>query len=335
MFKQLTSLLICTTVLCTVKGQNRTENFKLILPKTKVPNSIYRSIEYQDVRLDPSSLGIVQLGLLNSKAHVGLKEPFEDQLQNVINSYIDSSAEDGKLLFVVRRFIFREVTKATSETGYFYIRGSLFANENETYRMISDLDTIIQFKAMDVTQRLLRTGSKIIVEFIGQHLQAKPSGLDSLSHYAALHIDSIRKLSVPVYNVNIFKDGVYRDYDEFKAQSPGITDFRPVTKSDQIKKILGKNAAGEENRIDKKDIYAVVTNGKPFIATRFGFYPLEKKDDDFYYTGKIKAYNPGAALMGGILFGLAGAMIAGSGSEVAHLKLDYVNGMFVYAGTGK
>jgi hypothetical protein len=44
--------------------------------------------------------------------------------------------------------------------------------------------------------------------------------------------------------------------------------------------------------------------------------------------GKIETYKTGAALMGAILFDLAWALIAGSGSEMAHHKLDYVHGMF-------
>jgi len=88
---------------------------------------------------------------------------------------ITTDASPGKLLFVLRRFAFKEATSATSETGYFYVRAMLLAENGGKYNMVGTLDTVVQFRAMDVTQRLLRTGGKILTGFIQDNLVESPS----------------------------------------------------------------------------------------------------------------------------------------------------------------
>jgi hypothetical protein len=324
----LTSLLFLPIFLI---AQERTTNFTLDLLKEKVPNSLYDSIEFIDTRYDTTYFGHVQLGLFNDRAKVIAKESVSTQLNKVLDNMTDSHAGKGKLLFALRRFTFLEVTKATSETGFCYVRATLFAKSNSGYKVINYLDTIVQFRAMDVTQRLLNTGSKLLTEFVRDNLTALPAEERNYSFDETWKLDSIEKTGIPIYVSNAFKDGVYKDYNEFKNQSPGISTFTAVYKKEKLNKISIMNAEGQEKEMDADEYYAVVHDGKPYVSTRYGYYPMVKRGDNFYYTGKMRKNNPGMAMM----FGLIGAMIASSETEIVEHRLDHVTGNFLYAGRAK
>lgn len=243
---------------------------------------------------------------------------------------ITADASPGKLLFVLSRFAFKEATSATSETGYFYVRAMLLAANGEKYNLVGTLDTVERFRAMDVTQRLLRTGAKILTGFIQDNLAKSPSEGPSYSLYEIRNIDSLQKSSIPLYTSEKYIDGIYADYNEFKNQQPSITNFSAeVNKKGKLSKVELENKTG----IDADDYYVVVYKGLPYLSTKYGYYPIEKRGNDFYYTGKIKSYRQAPAL--GIMFGLIGALVASTGTEIVEHRLDHISGLFVYSGPAK
>lgn len=79
-----------------------------------------------------------------------------------------------------------------------------------------------------------------------------------------------------------------------------------------------------------KELYALVYEGKPYIATAYGYYTLEKSGNDFFFTGKAKVTaNSSDVIAASILFGVVGGMIATNASGIYEMQIDHVNGEFI------
>lgn len=315
----------------TVAAQKATKDFEIELPEQKVSNSLYNNIEYVDSRYDTSNMGIVQLGAFNKKARVVPVIPFQQQLQKVVAALTDSSAGSNTLVFQLRQLSFAEVTGAMSEKGYCYLRAALYHKKNDGYGLVNTIDTVLLVKSMDVTKGLFRNGSKILAGFIGDNLN-RPATEDL--HYAyneVMHIDSVEKRKLKVYNVNAYTDGVYKRFESFVNQVPDHSNMEVTLKKDTISVVRVPGENGKMEKIKAKNLYAVVYQGKIFIATDYGFYPAEKYNDDFLFTGKAKvAASAGDMIAAGVFFGIIGSLIAeNAANAVFDMKIDHLNGGFV------
>ena len=310
-------------------SQNRTEDFEITLPDKKVSNSLYKTIRFIDSRYDTSSIGIVQLGAFNKKAKVVPEIPFATQLSNVMNALRDATAKDGELLFQLRQFNFAELTGAMSEKGYCYLRAWLYSNKNGRYQKIASIDTVIFIKAMDVTKALFRNGSKTITNFIADNLLKDATDLQYYSFRDILQIDSMEKNDIPLYTTSQMKEGLYETYRSFLNQTPD-KQVTAESKDEKIASVKTINENGKTDKVKSKDVYAIVSNGKPFIATDYGYYPLQKINDDFYFTGKAKVNaNTGDVIAASIFFGIIGGLIASDAEATFEMKIDHINGGFI------
>ncbi len=77
-------------------------------------------------------------------------------------------------------------------------------------------------------------------------------------------------------------------------------------------------------------MYAFVYKGQPFVATEYGYYPLQKINDDFYFTGKAKVTaNTGDVIAASLFFGIIGGLIASNSEATFEMKIDHLNGGFI------
>ncbi|MCC6288175.1 MAG: hypothetical protein IT249_09845 [Chitinophagaceae bacterium] len=322
------SLVCCNIAI----AQKAVKNFELNLPEQKISHSLYNTIEYIDSRSDTSNMGIVQTGAFNKKARVVPATPFNLQLQKLMDALTDNSTSGkGVLLFQLRQLSFAEITGAMSEKGYCYLRAALYEKQHEGYSYINSIDTILVIKSMDVTKRLFRDGSKLFAEFIGGNLN-KPASDEFVYTYADIvHIDSLEKKKLKVYNMDTYTDGVYTSYRSFTDQLPDYTNMDVMLKRDTVSGVKVKDAEGKIKKIKSKDIYAVIYNGKIFIATDYGYYPAEKYSNDFLFPGKAKvAASTGDMIAAGVFFGIIGSLIAeNTANATFEMKIDHINGGFI------
>jgi len=311
-------------------SQRATEDFKLSIPDQKVPGSLYNKIKFIDSRYDTSNFGIVQLGAFNRKARVIPQKHLSLQLSDVLAALIDSSAKDGELLLYVTQFNFAEVTGAMSEKGYCYVRAILYSLDGDRYKKLSGTDTVVLIKSMDVTRALFRNGSKLITDLISQHLLQSPGNTDSYSYSEVLQMDSIEKSTLKLYNSTEYADGIYTSYETFKRQVPDKQATAEM-KDGRISSVKTSAESGKMEKVKSKNIYAIVYQGSPFIATEFGYYPLYKRNDDFYFTGKAKtAASSGDIVAASLFFGIIGGLIASNTADATfEMKIDHVNGGFI------
>jgi hypothetical protein len=132
-----------------------------------------------------------------------------------------------------------------------------------------------------------------------------------------------------VYNSTVYKDGLYTNYQSFRLQTPD-QQLTGTIKNGLPSGIKSVDANGKTEKVKSKDIYAVVLNGQTFIATDYGYYPLEKREDDFYFTGKAKVTaNTGNVIAASLFFGIIGGLIASDAEATFDMKIDHLNGGFV------
>src|SRR5699024_10742561 len=114
-------------ILCSFSAyaQNKTEIFRLPIPDLKISNSLYHSIQILDIRKDTSNYGVLQKGAFNRKAEVVAEPSLGIQLSQVVNALTDKSAQNGKLLLLLRQCRFAEIERATHERGLFHFRAIL------------------------------------------------------------------------------------------------------------------------------------------------------------------------------------------------------------------
>src|SRR5687768_11639082 len=244
-----------------LNAQKKKEYFSFDPSEQKIQGSLYNSIEFRDLRRDTTYLGVVQVGMVNTKARVVPEQPLQQQFDTLLASLVDKDAKQGKLLLTFRRFTFMEQTTATKETGFFFVRADLYESNNEQYRWISTLDTIVHFNALDVTQKLLRKGENLVVNFLKQNLSNPSLSQRSYSLHETAKIDSIQKAELVVYNVNQFVPGLYETYESFRDQKPTMTDFKTEEKKNKLKDVfISSNETGGLKRIDPDNYFAVVHN---------------------------------------------------------------------------
>lgn len=315
------------TPLLKVCSQNLTEDFSLLMPETKV-KSVYSKLTVIDARIDTTNMGIIQKGAFNRKAFlkplVPLKKQVEDVFKNMIQAKTTSTDE---LVLNIRDFKFAEITEALSETGYCYFRADLFSKKDAVYQKIDSIDTVYEVNAMDVTKKNIKNGSDKLIDFLASNVKFVKSG-PGFTYNDILNIVSLEKRKIPVYNTNVYKDGIYQLYDNFKMMSPAASGFEITrNKKGKITKLERVWGNGSKAEVNPNDIYCVVQEGKIYITSSYGFAPVEFKNDDFYFQGKAKvAANSGNVVLASAFFGIIGGLIASEASAQFEMKIDHVNG---------
>lgn len=327
-----TTIIFIIASLTIATAQTAAEKFQITLPEGKVAGSLYRTIHFIDSRYDTTNMGIVQLGAFNRKARVIPQPHFSHQLQEVLNTLNDQDAKDGELLFQLWQFNFAEVTGAMSEKGYGYLRATLYGKNKNNYTKIATIDTVLYIKTMDVTRALFRKGSSAITDFLRKNIiHDQPLDGAVYTYDQVLKMDSIEKQTMKLYTSQQFTDGLYRSYESFRDQVPDNQHIEVAFRNEQVSSVKAKNQNGDLLKIDRDDVYAFVHNGRAYVATEFGFYPLERRADDLYFTGKTKVNaNAGDVIVASVFFGIIGGLIAsGSGTAEFEMKIDHVSGGFI------
>jgi len=310
-------------------SQIRTQNFDFTLPDQKITGSLYKTIKLIDSRQDTLSVGIIQRGIFNEKTKQIPKPSFSIQLSNILNALTDSSASDGELLLHLRQFNFAEVTSSFSEKGYCYIRAELFSKNNDKYQLLDRIDSVVLVKAGDVTIPLLRRSSQALSGFIGNNLQKASVDPGFYSFNDIIKMDSLEKIKIPVYNASSYTEGLYKTFTSFSNQLPD-NQITATIKKEKISNVKMVIDSARSEPVNKKDIYAIVYKGVPYISTEFGYYRLNKIDGDFHFTGRAKTTaNSGDVVVASIFFGLIGGLLASSSDAVFEMRIDHLSGGFI------
>jgi hypothetical protein len=299
-------------------------------PESKGVVSNYNKIGLVDLRKDTTNLGIVQKGAFNRKEYVYTKESLSQGFQKTLTAIVDSNSASNKLLLVVREMSFAEITKSMNERGYFHFRANMFTNDDGQLKELSAIDTVAETKGMDVTKAMLRNGSTVITEFILNSILINQGTGNYMSNELLWAIDSIEKNRLPLYREATLTNGLYYSYKSFSKQVPDETGISiSFDKKGKPRSYYYTDKKGSQTEIENRFFYAVVFQGKPYISGEFACYPLERKENDFYFTGKVVDVKAGSVATAQFFFGIMGALMASSATSVYELRLDHLSGAFI------
>lgn len=316
-----------------ISAQKQREEFTISLPTKKADKSYYKTIKLLDRRMDTTSLGTVRKGLLNNPANLFASKPLSDQFQDVLNSLNGENAENGTLVLYLRQLSFAEM----AVHGYFYFQAFLFSkNEDATYSLLDQPNLAIDHKAKsNVTKEILQKGSEFLVDFIAANASKKPQSTQHYTYEQIKDFEGIAKESISFFHSSELKDGVYDDYESLKNQQPNkeLSRVKFYGNAPKIVRIY-ETVNGEEKEIKKEDIYAIIYKGELYIYLSIEnlFTKAEKKDNDYYFVGKIKANPNSPNLMVAPAFpynGGIGVSIMSNPITPFEMKIDYFNGDFI------
>jgi hypothetical protein len=300
------SFFICLTTIAQVYP----ENFIIPIANQKVHGSLYKTIDFIDFRPED--------GLLSKHPRNVTAIPIKNQLTDLLNSAIDSTAKNNGLLLELQLFNFTEITNAISDRGPCYLRARLYAKKGDRYQIINSVDTAVAIqKSANLSKQTLEDGGKILSSFIINNLTANPLNNNSYSLDEIQDMADSEKQQTILYTTSKYVNGLYYSYQSFIKQTP---DKQIAVSANDTGKIIDVRIIENEKKtkIASKDVYAIVYEETPYIATKYGYYASEKRNGEFYFIGDIDVKGDPNDPLGGL-----------TEEETFEMRIDYVNGKFV------
>jgi hypothetical protein len=329
MYKFFTFPLLLLLISEALHAQN-VAKYEMQIPAANVKGSLYNSLKFIDSRIDTTSLGQVQTGAFNKDTKVVPGKPLAVQFATIFKALTDSSVNNGELLLQLRNFRFAEIAGVIPEKGFCFFRAELYARKSDNYQRIISLDTVVMIKSnVDVTKPLLKMGSEAIPAIIAKNLLRVPADEHLYTYNDIVHIDSLEKSAIKLYNTTVYADGVYSTYKSFKDQTP---DQQLILEGYEVypDAVKTKDANGKLQKVKSQSIYAIVYRGEPFIASRYAYYPLKKVNNDFIFTGKARvAADASEVVAATMLFGVLGSLATANNDATFEMKIDHRNGGFI------
>ena len=313
-------LLPCTFLF----SQDLSSVFQLTVPPRKPVKSLYRVIAFFDSRQD-TTIGTWLSGPDNKPVRLVLKTPVQPQLVNILNAYTDGGSGNGAILFQLKRFSFAEPAR----TRYCYLSAAIYALKDEGYAKLASLDTTLVITyAAELPSVLAQEANQVIDDFIAKAILLPATTAAVYNYNDLVHIDSVEKRKIPVYNTSTYTEGLYGTYNAFMNQRPDVRG-EVKEKSDGKLSIRILDPKWEDPK-GLTHIFAVVYKGVPYVVTHYGDYPLQKQNDDFYFTGKLRV-TPATDGKAGVdvSSGLMGILPSADKADYRVL-LDHTSGEFIH-----
>ena len=308
---------ICTLLLCSpfnIPAAQSIQNFELKPPPFKVAASYYQNIGFLDSRHDTSMIGIVSAGFTRKgDDEIRLPSSFLPQLTRFVAA-VTSGSGQGSLLFQLRKFRFVE----ESGTRYCYLDATLYARYGERYKRLVTMDTVLLLDGSDPYYSLDREGNRALSRFLTGGVSLLPADSSAYDLYDVMHIDSIEKAGMPLYNSETLTDGIYTQYASFRQQVPDWKAAVRTRKDGTIVSLKALGSGGKPYPVDPANLYALVYEGHPYIVTQYGFYPLQKLMGEFYCTADVSVSY--GSVRGGGSRGTYYLMVDHRNGELVHLK---------------
>lgn len=316
-------------------AQGLTDQLEITPFSFKVSQPLYSTVVAVDSRQD-TVIGKVQVGLLkNLDASLILQSPLQTVVNRLMDSLTGRAGGNGSLVFQLRDFNFVE----EEETRYCYLIATLYAAAGPGYKKLLDLDTVIIMTAgnmSNIRRMLTPEASNILADFMVRGLVMEPTDSVTYNLDDIRHIDNIEKRRIPVYNDTSYVDGIYFSYAAFQRQWPDRQAMVKEKKDHSIVAVTMLDAQAHPVKVKPGDIYALVSRGKPFIATPYGYYPLVRFRNELFFTGQLPvAHLVSAPTAVGIIPGIIYLTVFGDRTQLSFTPamydaiIDYRTGNFI------
>jgi hypothetical protein len=257
------------------------------------------------------TLGIIRTGKLNGKQPLKTKGPFTLSIENYYKTLSSTSKiqTDKKLVVLIYKFEANEgATGFTDETASFIFTADYFiSNEYDQYQLLGMIDTVINVKAVDVTNKLLRTIDESLCTLYEYTYTLTPKDKKRYFYEETLIYDEIEKNNQPAFQKEHFENGLFETWIDFLKLN--ITDTSTIYKKGKKFAKSYLNQDGKQ-RIGKlpNNIRVLCYKDKAYYKLGNIYYPLFLKNNNFHFIGRLShdKYDPIAV---GIMFGLTGVLL--------------------------
>lgn len=334
--KSIISIFLFAISLSTIaKGQNK--ELKLDFNNDKTTLKKYAHVYAIDKRIIKNTLGYVQTGAFDRNTNVNYKGNLVEDMAKFFQCNDKPCIENNKeLAIVLDELYFDEGVKyynfGDMDLGIRFFEKDSLGNFYERIKIDSEYTVI---NMIDVTNKLLHSLSKRLNE-VKEDLNAPPSLIPvNTPHYTLNELqslDSIEKLSIPIYQTEHIKAGIFKDFEHFKMNDP---DSAKVFIENEDGKLLDayvwdevKNKKVNWNKIN---CYAL-SDGKTLVKkNNYSLHVMNKIGSDFYYLSKnVIGYNPTLINFGYIITNQGMLMWRPNLKDgLIVFKIDYRNGKCV------
>jgi hypothetical protein len=278
-----------------------------------------------DNRLGSELIGYINTGIMNRVKTV----TFTGNLADSMATYFSNGKPDGKsMVLILNEFFMHE---SDSGPGRLKISLRLFSETSPgRFGEFLTVDSLYRPRGIDVTKRLLRTVSQqlcvIAKEAAQVNITQKTSEVD-YSMEDLFHLDSLEKISIPMYTASRPNPGIYKDYEHFKMNTPNINTeiFIDTSKAKRVKIYRIYKVKNRKIPLEFEGVYAVSDGNKIFkVSAQGDYFEIKKQNFDFFYervgsfaaqpANAIPLYIYPGGLIGGVV---AGAVIGGINAATA------------------
>lgn len=298
--------------------RERMKEFILKKPQVVISNSLYDKLEVIDQRKEKELIGRVDYAVIS-------KPPLASQLKEFVKNVTDVSAQSGTLVLCLKKFKFSQQSAVLNTQRFCSMNADLYEKQDSLYYLIETIDTMIGADGSITSgKRILQKGDSLLTTLLTRNLLKHGTSNVGVSFSGMVSSDSIAKRKIKLYNTAEFVNGVYYHYESFKNQNPDVLATISV-KKDKIRSVSLTDSAGVVKKLFPIDVYAIVVEGRPFISTGSGFYPLQMEEDEFIFTGDFSVpYSGGVA----VLFGVVGAIALSNSKTLGEFDamINYKNG---------
>ncbi len=311
-------------------------DFNIETPQYKIQKCRYNTIQYLDSRTDTTDYGFALKGGNNDKARVITKTPLCVQVADIFNSMKGDETVNGILLFQLRRLIFSEAVGAFGSNSFCQIRLQLYSKESLLYKKIAFVDTTVSLSGFNSTKLVLKECGNIIRDLIDSVQSNDLSGTQLYSLDEVKNINEVEMRTIPLYALDDLSDGIYRTSSAFLAQKRDAIVYVEM-EDGVINTVKEVDEEGAMKKVKLKDIFSIVYQGRPYIATKSGFNILDKRGNDFYYKVSVQSLNKTGLVAAALLLGVMGGFIyfETNPEKNVELKLDHISGKFLMENSEK
>lgn len=297
--KKVYLVLLFFTMFSLQSWSQKKSDFNIGMPTSKIEDSKYNALELIEARTDPSDMGFAYVDVWNGVQQVTLNSSLENQFQSLMRALSSSQGDIKTLAVQMRVFFFNIGMKGVSEgKGTCNLRMTLYEKDGAgKYYFLNTMDTLI----ISDRKQVRNDASNVIVSFISENLPFyADEGEQALDMSQVMDIDMYERNSLPFYTETQFPDGIYYKYNSLKMLTPDNTSKITIEKEedDDLKevKIPDPEKPGKNKKLKAKEVYAIVTNGVPYIAYDGRFHKAYFKDGDWRFVISQKVAGSGFSL---------------------------------------
>lgn len=239
---------------------------------------------------DSNILGYIPSDVLNDRKFIKSPDAITPWLQSFVNKQFASNPDikSKKFLWIIQDLSMGK--DSTQKQGYSFLKlkADIYESTGLNYQLVNTFDSTwvttnsnVDFGKM-IAQSFIDLYKNSVEQVKGaanvrfQQLAGKPSGTKD---------DLIRKVifanNLPILKASDYKDGVYTSFEEFKNNTPSITNFYADVDSQSNKIELYQIASDSSSQLIQK-AWGISVNDELYFYKSGQLYPIEKSGNTFY-----------------------------------------------------